>query len=273
MLERKDWDKLSELIYEKRSILRSDPVILHALKIFEQEFIGHVRALNAQDRILKLKHISLIIEFDRNSFAVEFVNEAIDVKLVALHEVQSNAFPGYAARYIDRPLAVALLNRTKLEHPEKIVEARRPFVTIKAGFAGRSNAQKTIELFKSDQEQNFYSAVKTVFPHYFPYPNVAVSAVIDFDAIKQSLSTRARDYFYKSMFDCVIFDPEARHVPIHFFELDSSFHDTAKAKLNDRLKNEICQIANVKLIRIRAYDASDRTVEAFADLVRELLLP
>ncbi len=70
----------------------------------------------------------------------------------------------------------------------------------------------------------------------------------------------------------MLFDPAEGHEPIHFFELDSKFHDTAEAKLNDRLKNEICVAANVKLVRIRAFNASERTVDAFAGLVRELLL-
>jgi hypothetical protein len=115
--------------------------------------------------------------------------------------------------------------------------------------------------------------VQKTFPSYLPYPNVAVSAVIDFEAVKGELTATARSYFFKAMFDCVLFDPTDGHQPVHFFELDSKFHDTTEAKTNDRLKNEICVAANVKLIRIRAFDTSERTVEAFSGLVRELVQP
>lgn len=271
MLANKDWDHLSEIIYQHKDVLKTDPIIQHAVRLFEQEFIGHVRLLSASDRLAKLRHITLIIESNRRSFATDFVNQAIDAKLEALNEMRSPAFVGYASQYLDRPLAKELLRRTQEERPEHLAEARRPSVSVKAAPTSLVRNSRITPLFKSQQEHNFYAALRKTFPDLLPYPNVALSTAVDFEAIKQKIDTEARAYFFKALFDCVVFDPGDSYVPLHFFELDSKFHDTAEAKNNDRLKNAICAAANIKLVRIRAFELAETTTEAFARLVKELI--
>jgi Protein of unknown function (DUF2726) len=271
LLATKDWDRLSEVLYRQRAVLGSDPVIQHAVSLFEQEFLGHLASLTAEARVQKLRHISLIIEANRASFAPTFVDKAIDAKLTALYETKSEAFAGYASQYFDRPLAKELLKKTKIERPEHLADARRENASVKAVPQVRDRSSSTTSLFKSPQERYFYEAVRCAFPELLPYPNVPVSVTINFEAVKGKLSEEARSYYFKALFDCVVFDPGADHTPLHFFELDSSYHSSAPAQSNDRMKNAICVAANVKLLRIRAFNAREATVEAFAELLRELI--
>lgn len=271
LLAAKDWDRLSEVIYQQRAVLGADLVIKHAVSLFEQEFIGHIVALPASVRLQKLRHVTLIIESNRKSFASDFVDQAIDAKLTALHETKNETFASYASHYFDRPLAKELLKLTKLERPEHLADARRANASVKAIPQVRSRTSHTASLFKSPQERNFYEAVRQVFPDLLPYPNAPASVTINFDAVKTKLSSEARSYYFKALFDCVVFDPKDDHTPLHFFELDSAYHNRPEAQANDQMKNAICTAANVKLVRIRAFNVQETSVESFAGLLRELI--
>lgn len=272
LLATKDWDKLSEQIYSQRAVLTSDPVIKLAVSLFESEFIDHIKALPASEQLLKLRHISLLIESNESSFAEDFVYQAVDTKLRALHETSSAEFFGYATNNSSRPLARELMERTRVERPEQLAEAKRPSVSVKAVTKKQGNPSVT-SLFKSRQELNFYLALQKAFPHLVACSNLPVSAVLKFDFIRAELGADARDYFFKAIFDCVVVDPADDYRPTYFFELDSRYHDDPTAKRNDKLKNSICDAAGVKLTRIRTYDAKETSTESFLSLVKELIQP
>jgi hypothetical protein len=149
LLLAKDWDGLSEIIFQQQAILGTDPVIRQAVLLFEQEFIGYIATLPTSSRLQKLRHITLTIESDRESFAPDFVNQAIDAKLQALYEMKSEAFVGYAAQYLDRPLAAELLKLTKLERPENLADARRENASVKAIPQVRTRISHTASLFNA----------------------------------------------------------------------------------------------------------------------------
>ena len=109
----------------------------------------------------------------------------------------------------------------------------------------------SLSLFKSDQEATFFHAVRIVFQTYTPYPNVALSSLIDFEAIRHRLSSEERDYFFKSIVDCVLFDPHDDYRPVYFFELDSGHHDAPDQQAKDACKDRIVAAAGHRLYRIR----------------------
>lgn len=117
----------------------------------------------------------------------------------------------------------------------------------------------------------FFEAVRSAFPTFYPYPNVAVSCVIDYEAIKNALTTAEREYFFKAIIDSVVFDNCDGYEPKYFVELDSHYHDNQLAEKNDRMKDAIFNAANVKLIRIRLHDHWDASVEQFKQLVLEVM--
>lgn len=127
------------------------------------------------------------------------------------------------------------------------------------------------QLFKSPQEHNFYLALRHAFPQLMACPNLPASTILKFERIRACLDADTRDYFFKAVFACVIVDPAADYRPLYFFELDTRFHDDLAAKRNDKLKNSICDAVGVKLTRIRAYEASETSTEAFVTLVKELI--
>lgn len=270
-LATKDWDNLSETLLEHKNSIHKDPYLCRVAQLFESEFFDHITSLSANEKLTKLRHISLIIESNRSSFAKDFVDRAIDEKLQALKEAGDKGLASYASTYFDRPLAEQLLKELRRDSPEKLAEARQFATRIEAATVQKSSA-KTVRLFKSPQEQNFFHALREAFPHYLPYPNVAMSCVVDLNAIREGLTYEETEYFFKAVIDFVLYDPMSGHEPLHFFELDSKFHESEKAKRNDTLKNAIFNAAGIKLIRIRSFEASEKTVANYRKMVLDLII-
>lgn len=130
----------------------------------------------------------------------------------------------------------------------------------------------TVSLFKSLQEEAFFRAAREAFPMYTPYPNVAFSSLIDFEAIRGELSAAERTFFFKGIVDCVIFDQHEAYRPLYFFEIDSAHHDAPERKEKDRCKDRIMACAGHRLYRIRPTTA-DVGQREFAALLRDVLDP
>lgn len=127
----------------------------------------------------------------------------------------------------------------------------------------------TIPLFKSNREINFFQAVKEFFPNYHTYPNVAISCIIDYNKIESSLTSEQKDYFLKSIIDCVVFDSFENYQPKYFFEIDSDYHDEDSRKIKDSWKDHFFSIAGQKLYRIRPLEKrSDK--EMFLNILKEI---
>jgi hypothetical protein len=129
----------------------------------------------------------------------------------------------------------------------------------------------TTSLFKSSQEIEFFMAVREVYPMFTAYPNVALSCVVNFDKIKDKLSSEEKVFFFKGIIDCVVFDQHNSYKPTKFFELDSSYHDSSKQQQKDSYKDNILSLAGQKLYRVRKTSANQGRVE-FIKLIREIEL-
>lgn len=270
MLANKEWDSIAKTMYQNSKLIGSDPVFAQAIRLFESEFFAETDSLPPREKKKVYEYPGLVIELKQHAFSKSFVEKFIDRKLALLKETKSDSLLSYAAQHQDRPLAVKLLKEIQTKTPEVLADAYRQNVSIKATTTTSEN-QKTTRLFKSRQEQLFFEAVREAFPTYHPYPNVAVSCVIDYSSIRDILSTEAREYFFKAIIDSVVFDSGKGYEPRFFIELDSHYHDNERAAKNDHMKDEIFKAANVKLIRIRAYDQNEATVERFKKLVLEVM--
>ena len=87
--------------------------------------------------------------------------------------------------------------------------------------------------------------------------------------INTELTADEKEYFYKGIVDFVVFDQAKEYKPVHFYELDSAYHDTDERKKKDNLKDSIFSKAGVKIVRIRKEDKSV-SVQEFIQLIREL---
>jgi hypothetical protein len=132
-----------------------------------------------------------------------------------------------------------------------------------------ANENHTNSLFKSHQELEFFMAVREIFQMYIVYPNVALSCLINFDKIKDNLLQEERNFFFRGIVDCVVFDQHDNYKPIKFFELDSHYHDLQDQRLKDDYKNKILSLAGQKLYRIRKISNNQGKSE-FMKLIREI---
>lgn len=270
MLANKEWASIAKVMHQNAKLIGSDPVFAQAIRLFESEFFVETDPLPPKEKRKAYEYPGLVIELNKHSFSNSFVVNFIDKKLQLLRKIKSDNLLSFAAAHQERPLAVEILKEFQSKKPEVLADARRQNVTIKST-PTTNDRPKTTNLFKSRQEQQFFEAVREAFPTYHPYPNVAVSSIIDFEAVKKHLSSEERDYFFKAIVDSVVFDTRNGYEPKFFVELDSHYHDNERAKNNDRMKDSIFQAANVKLIRIRAHDQGETTVQNFKKLVMEVM--
>lgn len=270
MLMDKKWVNISKYLYRNHKTVNTDPVSKQAITLFEAEFFSHTTTLDPTEKLKLYEFPSLIIETRTYGFSQKFIDQFIDEKMLAMQAVQHDGLVGYAAGNQHRELARNILKELETNSPEVLADARRENTTI-SSVSTQIGKSHVIKLFKSQQEKNFFEAVRQAFPTYHPYPNVALSCILDFDKIKNNLTHQHQNYFFKAVVDCVVFDSSKDYIPLYFIELDSVFHDTTKAKENDLLKNQIFEVANTKLIRVRPHEKEDATEESLLKLVLEIM--
>lgn len=270
MLANRDWEGLSNTLVSHAKELKNDPITLQAVAIFENEFFAHSSSHASAVRYQSFESIAVMIELGKHGFSKAFTDRFVDEKLKVMQELEMPSLLSFALSNQHRPLAKQIVNQSRNTQPEQIAQARRGDISVKANQV-HAAAPKIVKLFKSQQEENFFEAVRRVFPTYNPYPNVALSSVLDIEAFKDNLTQKERSYFFKAVVDSVVFDARDSYSPKFFFELDSILHDSAYAKENDAMKDAIFQAANVKLIRIRGFGQKALTVPEFELLVLDVM--
>lgn len=270
MLANKEWESIAKIMYENANLIKSDPVFAQATKLFESEFFAKTDLLSGSEKKKVYQYPWQVIELRKHGFSQAFVDNFVDRYLLLLKENNHPSLLNYASQHQDRPIAVKILEDIQAKSPEMIADMYRQNVSIKATSTVKGR-QKITKLFKSRQEQSFFEAAREAFPTYHPYPNVAISCIIDYSAIESDLTVSEREYFFKAIVDCVIFDSSKDYEPKFFIELDSVFHDNKRAIRNDQMKNRIFEVANAKLIRIRANDHNETTTEKFKQLILEVM--
>ena len=130
----------------------------------------------------------------------------------------------------------------------------------------------TINLFRSKQEYEFFYAIREYYPNYFTYPNVAVSCIIDYKKIKNNLTAKEKDYFFKAIIDNVVYvQTDKNFISNFYFELDSIYHDGEKEIEKDKMKDKIFSLSGQKLRRIRAINNNNLLRKDFKRLINEVL--
>lgn len=270
MLANRDWIGLSNTLTTHAKELANDPITQQAVGFFETEFFADCAEYPSKVRYQKFEHISLMIELGKHGFSRAFQDRFVDEKLQVMQELGLPSLLSFALGNQHRPLAKQIVREKRTAAPDQIAQARRGDLSIKASQV-HDAAPKTIKLFKSQQEENFFEAVRRAFPTYNPYPNVALSSVLDIDSFKDELSPKERSYFFRAVVDSVVFDARDSYTPKFFFELDSVHHDSLQAQENDAMKDSIFKAANVKLTRIRGYGSKALTVQEFERLVLDVM--
>lgn len=256
-----DWPALLTLIHAHPQAAAQDDLVQQALATFESAFFAQLDAAEtlsaAQADVLErfiLLHSGGIYRLGAERFAT------LVVRLVTWHLAHGadDTAAQYAPFCPDREPCASLIHGGASEETTAALEPRR--ATVDHPMQDRVHVSVTtpateathrLSLFKSAQEAAFFHAVRMVFQTYTPYPNVALSSLIDFEAVRGSLSEAERAYFFKGIVDCVLFDPHDDYRPVHFFELDSAHHDDPHQQAKDSYKDRIIAAAGHRLYRVR----------------------
>ena len=176
----------------------------------------------------------------------------------------------YAKEFPDMEICSGVIEEFEKEQAKIVNHSQSNRISLKHNDE-ISTIDNTTSLFKSKQEYTFYRAVREVFQSYMVFPNVGMNAVIDFDSIKDRLTSKERNYYFMGLLDCVVIDQENNYKPIKFVELDSPEHDKEKQIENDKMKDKIVGLAGHKLFRIRGDDDREITENEFKSLIREII--
>ncbi|QXD17052.1 DUF2726 domain-containing protein [Rhodocaloribacter litoris] len=241
------WPEVLEVAHRHAPALRDDPLLARAMQTFVTAFFTDREAGTATDELLEK-----LLLLHRGGFLSlpDAHLDALVVHLVQRHAGNPARALDYARFRPEHPVCAAFLRAHGPPEIETVGHAREDVleITHTRPFA---EADATRSLFRSQQEADFFLAVREVFATYFVYPNVALSSVLDYERLRDRLSGAERRYFFRALIDCVVFDQHAGYRPRYFFELDSPHHDDDARREKDRLKERMLALAGQRLYRIR----------------------
>lgn len=264
----RDWTTLLDVLHRHHATATTDPLWKRAIATFLEAFFEtcsadpQARPATYPDVLEKLflLHTGGFYMLPAHRF------EHVVEQLVKLHAHRPQAAVGYARFCPENDHCAAVLEA--FGPPERLSHSQEATVDLHATTPA-AGIDATISLFKSQQEIDFYLAVREVYATYFVYPNVALHSLIDYGQVKAGLTSDERSYFFRGLVDCVVFDQHDGYRPMFFFELDSAHHDAEQRRANDRRKERILAAAGQRLYRIRKNTTGvGRT--AFIHLLKEI---
>jgi len=114
------------------------------------------------------------------------------------------------------------------------------------------------------REREFFTLLRKALPGVHVFPQVAMSAVIDSD----SKGYAVRNRFDRKVFDYVVCSESCDL--LYVIELDDRSHLSESARKRDAVKNEICALAGVQLLRYPSVKVDCATLQADFEKARLL---
>ncbi|MDN5047560.1 hypothetical protein O8C97_06870 [Aliarcobacter butzleri] len=274
----KNWDMLLDYEKTQRKVILEDEQIK---KIYEDyflaEYIKYIESLNNKlDSLVELRRLyGQFIQLHKQkiySFKEKDFEKFIEIYLKILNEVSdSKVALTIAKQWNHLEISKIIISKYDEELSLIVNHNYEEQINVKINIEKSVN-NYSINLFKSNQEVEFFKAFIDVFPHYFTYPNVALSCLIDFDKIKDTLSKDEKIFFFTAIVDCVVFEQvNNNYLPKYFFELDSFYHDNKQQHVKDKMKDNIFSVAGLKLLRIRAKNNNILTRNDFTELIKNII--
>ncbi len=266
LIYEQQWQTVLQHLYAHRTAIARESLLSHAAATFIEAFLSALSTHGAASfpeelETLFLLHTGGFYRLSSSSFA------PVVAALVTLHQADAEAARSYARHCPQHPVCAAVLDAHTPPQPIDHAITERLSVTRTPPL---QPTDATTGLFKSQQEVDFFMAVRTVFATYFVYPNVALHSILDYEKIKAALNAEERAYFFRATVDCVVFDQHNHYRPCYFFELDSPLHDTDARQHRDKMKDHILALAGQTIHRLRKRDAAVNTQD-FVRLLRELM--
>ncbi|MGG7664031.1 DUF2726 domain-containing protein [Dyadobacter sp. BHUBP1] len=256
MLQQRDWNSLIDLFKDNRIYLEieQDSIIQ---SILEREFISELIGGSGFDddpeylfylEQFHILHVSPHYKFSLKAIHVDPLVEKI-IGIYRADSLEKAVF--YAKKYANLPVSIEILAEIENSQPKVIQHSLSSTIKVTEN-REIEPVDSTTSVFKSQHERRFYMAVRAIFHTYLVLPNVAISAVVDFESVKHHLDQKERAYFFTALIDCVVVDAQNEFRPIKMLEIDSLYHDDEEQLRKDRMKDKIIAKAGHKLLRIRA---------------------
>lgn len=271
LLAQKKWSDLVKLLHDYYKVIPSDYALDAAFKMFESELIRNFDEFQQDENFEKnLSNLYLIHAVKFYCFSDATANKLI-VELAKNCDKKGDLPQAYyyASKFPQDSFCANVIEKYSQALPKVVAHSQSQKIRVTEN-KNVSATNYTISLFKSPQEHDFFMAARIVFQMYIVYPNVALSTLIDFKKIETKLSPDERKYFLTGVVDCVVFDQHNNYTPVHFFELDSSLHDSEEQIKKDRMKDNILAIAGKTLYRIRK-ESHGQGITEFMKLINEVV--
>jgi|GEM_PF-1216509 len=268
-LFQENWELLIDIFHNNQDLINSDVQLTHSLEMVLTVVTNKAKELNSD--IGFIKNIERIISLDlmkKINLKTE-QKEAIVVAYISAKKEDLNYVYNYAKDYPNNKICKEIIKEFEKKSPKLTQHSQSNLVKVLENndINERNDFRKS--LFKSPQETEFYFALKRVFDTYLVYPNIAISSILDFESIKDELDSLEKKFFFETSIDFAVFEPFKNYIPIHFFEIDSEYHDSVEQKTKDSIKDKIFSISGQKLYRIRKINKKIDEIE-FEKLVIEI---
>lgn len=247
-LSSQNWSKLNSILSIESNWLElnDDPTF----RIFESNLVSEIKKIDKDDTF-ELPQLVLIRIYQLNkSFKSLNLSKNCFQEII---EYLFNKTPSeeYAKLLPENPKAVEFLKNKQTEIQEIITRTKiASNLNIKIGSTGGLLFSKKIT--NSKQEDELFEVATEILANKLIYPNIALSLIIDSKILDQ-LTEEQKHIFFTSSLDLCVVNRETL-MPEHFFELDSSWHDKPSQQKKDIIKNELFNMAGLKLVRIRKID-------------------
>jgi len=264
----KKYKELREFLFRGKEKIKNDPMLYAAAKTVELEFAR--LSMNEMDDEEFRYTLETLHTFHPKFYEIQSDNfKKITLNLALYHKNNLQTAIRFAKLYPEEEISIEIIKLHSETETQIIEHDKEEYIKITHNPIP-INIKSSTPLFKSKEEQKLYLALRRIFDTYLVYPNVAMSNIINFEAISERLNPKERDYFYKSVIDFVVFDQFEGYEPIYFLELDSVWHDLDKVEERDKMKDKMFSLAGLKLIRIR--HKANRPIDegVFQKLIEEI---
>jgi Protein of unknown function (DUF2726) len=273
-----EWGPVLDIIQKHGAILSSDPVFRQAVDTFIKAFLSSQKGPSFSAPIDASISERILLFHAANRIRLQTPDLQMLVHR-SLHYWQSDVSRsvGLAKLLPDDPVCQTILNESDLSQravggiavTERSTERSTETSTGKGTETPPGNLSRPalLPLFKSHQEKEFYHAVRSFYPQQLIGVNVSIHAVVNLDLVRAQLTNRERNYFYKALLDCVVYNIDDEYRPMIVFEIDSPLHDDQNQIERDALKDRILAVAGLRLVRIRP-DQSRTNRRQFLALLR-----
>lgn len=264
----KKYEELRDFLFRGKEKIKNDPMLSAAAKTVELEFVRLSKG-EIEDEEFWFS-LQTLHSFHPRHYELETENyKNISLALAVFYKRDLKVAIRYANLFPEEAISKEIIKLHSETETQTIEHDRQEYIKINHNPIP-INIKASTPLFKSHEEQKLYLALRRAFDTYLVYPNVAMSNIINFEAISEQLNQKEREYFYKSVIDFAVFDQFRGYEPIYFIELDSVWHDLEKIEEKDKIKDRIFSLAGLKLIRIRHKANQKIEEETYLELIEDI---